>query len=117
MDPQEEKTLKLFRLASIALLSVCSVALGQSSDKPVKMAALVGVVRHDMFERGVNPPRNSHLVQSRQVRALLSGSNGHTATSRGPARKRVMSAEARKRIGDAQRKRWAAQKKAAKKAA
>jgi hypothetical protein len=28
-----------------------------------------------------------------------------------PARKRVLSAEARKRIADAQRKRWAAQKK------
>jgi hypothetical protein len=56
-----------------------------------------------------------------QARALLAGSNGHGAakgaTSGGfktAGVKRVLSPEARKRIADAQRRRWAAQKKATK---
>ena len=57
---------------------------------------------------------DQEITRLQQVRALLAGSNGHIATKHGPVKKRVMSAAARKRIGDAQRKRWAAQKKAAK---
>ena len=56
-----------------------------------------------------------------QARALLAGTNGTTgsrskaaaALKRAPL-KRVLSPEARKRIADAQRRRWAAQKKASK---
>jgi hypothetical protein len=57
---------------------------------------------------------DGEIARLRQVRALLTDSNDHTATSRGPRKKHVMSAEARKRIGDAQRKRWANWKKVAK---
>jgi hypothetical protein len=57
---------------------------------------------------------DSEITLLKQVRSLLS-SDGSGAP-RAP-RKHVMSAAARKRIGDAQRKRWAAQKKASKKAA
>jgi hypothetical protein len=60
------------------------------------------------------PGLDSEIARLRQVRALLTGTNGHIVTKRGPVKKRVMSAEARKRIGDAQRKRWAKWKKAAK---
>jgi len=55
-----------------------------------------------------------HLQQARSLLALLAVSNAvHTATATKPVtkrRKRTMSAEARKRIADAQRKRWAKQK-------
>jgi hypothetical protein len=60
-----------------------------------------------------------------QVRSLLTGAKGnvaHAATSFAfganqakPRKRRHLSAEARERIAAAQRKRWAAQKKAAKK--
>lgn len=60
-----------------------------------------------------------------QVRSLLAGTKDsvtHAATSFAfgansgkPRKKRHLSAEARERIAAAQRKRWAAQKKAAKK--
>lgn len=58
-----------------------------------------------------------------QVRSLLANSGKVTAklterkNAKGPAKarkKRVLSADARKRIADAQRKRWAAQKAKAK---
>lgn len=54
-----------------------------------------------------------------QARSLLAGEStgtrGGKITSAGPTKvKRTMSPEARKRIADAQRKRWAAQRKAAK---
>jgi hypothetical protein len=53
-------------------------------------------------------------VQIAELRALLSGGPIETTTTEPPTRKRrKMSAAARKRIGDAQRKRWAASKKAA----
>jgi hypothetical protein len=55
---------------------------------------------------------DSELTLLKQVRSLLAG-DGHSA-SKAPRKKRFMSAAARKRIGDAQRKRWAAQRKAAK---
>jgi hypothetical protein len=66
---------------------------------------------------------DAEITRLQQARALLAGTS--TAPSRRKAAskpsapkkkaapKRTMSAEARKRIGDAQRKRWAAQKKAA----
>jgi hypothetical protein len=64
---------------------------------------------------------DSEIERLTQVRALLANTgkasvathNGRakkTAAKRKPGRKRVLSAEARKRIADAQRKRWAAQK-------
>jgi len=55
-----------------------------------------------------------HLQQARSLLALLAVSNAvHAAAATKPAtkrRKRTLSAEARKRIADAQRKRWAKQK-------
>lgn len=61
---------------------------------------------------------DAEITRLRQARALLAGQDGYPSPRlpSGP-KKRFMSAEARKRIGDAQRKRWAKQKKAAKKAA
>jgi hypothetical protein len=64
---------------------------------------------------------DSEIERLTQVRALLAGSGKVTvATHIGkakkaavkvqPRKKRILSAEARKRIADAQRKRWAAQK-------
>lgn len=66
---------------------------------------------------------DAEIARLTQVRALLSGSGtaatrsaGKTATTaasapkKGARKKRVLSAEARKRIADAQHKRWAAQK-------
>jgi hypothetical protein len=59
---------------------------------------------------------DAEIARLQQVRALLSngrgaGPGGSTGTVR---RKRVLSAEAREKIAAAQRKRWAAQKRAAK---
>jgi hypothetical protein len=61
---------------------------------------------------------DSEIARLTQVRSLLAGSGSSKATERktrkAPAAKgrksRVLSPEARKRIADAQRKRWAAQK-------
>ncbi|HUD21500.1 MAG TPA: hypothetical protein VMQ60_01540 [Acidobacteriaceae bacterium] len=64
---------------------------------------------------GIIAGLDGEIARLRQVRALLTGSNGHIATKRGPRKKHVMSAEARKRIGDAQRKRWAKWKRIVKK--
>jgi hypothetical protein len=64
---------------------------------------------------------DAEIARLTQVRSLLAGSR--TINASGAARKpakvsnkrRVLSAEARKRIADAQRKRWAAQKAKSKK--
>ena len=54
---------------------------------------------------------DSEIAQLKQVRALLSGDGTKkTATPAAPKKRSKMSAAARKRIGDAQRKRWAKQK-------
>lgn len=62
---------------------------------------------------------DSEIARLTQVRALLAGSGGNvssiterkTKKSAPKVKKaRVLSADARKRIADAQRKRWAAQK-------
>jgi hypothetical protein len=60
---------------------------------------------------------DSEIARLTQARALLSNAGKVSATVKsapakaaGRRRKRVLSAEARKRIADAQRKRWAAQK-------
>lgn len=63
---------------------------------------------------------DSEIARLNQARALLatiaptgkkSGSKATKAFAKGkPRKKRVLSAEARKRIADAQRKRWAAQR-------
>jgi len=62
---------------------------------------------------------DSEIATLQQVRSLLAGAGprGVSAPFFGskPRKKRIMSAEARERIAAAQRKRWAAQKKAAKK--
>lgn len=56
---------------------------------------------------------DSEIARLKQARALLAGiGGGKSAPSIKPKRK--LSPAARKRIGDAQRKRWAAVKKAAK---
>jgi hypothetical protein len=62
---------------------------------------------------------DAEIARLQQARSLLSG--GGTGTRGGKAAhtkpasvKRTLSPEARKRIADAQRKRWAAQRKAAK---
>jgi hypothetical protein len=55
---------------------------------------------------------DAEIAQLKQARALLSrDETKKTATPAAP-KKRKMSAAARKRIGDAQRKRWAKQKAA-----
>ena len=54
---------------------------------------------------------DAEIAQLKQARALLSGGGIKKTASAAPVRKRrKMSAAARKRIGDAQRKRWAKQK-------
>ncbi len=61
---------------------------------------------------------DSEIARLTQARALLSSAgkvpahvkNTSPSKPAGRRRKRVLSAEARKRIADAQRKRWAAQK-------
>jgi hypothetical protein len=62
---------------------------------------------------------DAEIERLKQVRSLLAGSRGvsssgnHSKTNKAtgkPKKKRVLSADARKRIADAQRKRWAAQK-------
>jgi hypothetical protein len=66
---------------------------------------------------------DAEIARLTQVRSLLAGSrtirSSGTRSKTSPAtktrRKRVLSAEARKRIADAQRKRWAAQKAKSKK--
>ena len=50
------------------------------------------------------------IAQLKQARALLSGDGSKKTATPATPKKRKMSAAARKRIGDAQRKRWAKQK-------
>lgn len=65
---------------------------------------------------------DSEIARLTQARALLSGVGKSTPATiavaskseKGAKKKHVLSAEARKRIADAQRKRWAAQKAKAK---
>lgn len=59
----------------------------------------------------------SEISTLQQVRSLLAGQDGLVRRGPKPGKKRTMSAEARERIAAAQRKRWAKQKRAAKKAA
>ena len=60
---------------------------------------------------------DARIAELTRARALLAGteasSGTHAATKKKP-RKRVMSAAARERMAEAQKKRWAAAKKAAK---
>jgi hypothetical protein len=65
---------------------------------------------------------DSEIARLQQARSLLAGVStgtrgGYTAESRPVKAKRTLSAAAREKIAAAQRKRWAAQKKAAKKEA
>jgi hypothetical protein len=61
---------------------------------------------------------NNEISRLQRVRALLTGNQNEHVAAR-PAKKKhhAMSAEGRERIAAAQRKRWAKQKKAAKKTA
>ena len=54
---------------------------------------------------------DSEIARLSQARALLTGARD--GASPVPRKRGTLSAAARKRIGDAQRKRWASQKKAA----
>lgn len=62
---------------------------------------------------------DEEITKLEQVRSLLQHATGHrllrTRAAARPAKKRVLSAEARARIAAAQKRRWAAQKAAAKK--
>jgi hypothetical protein len=69
---------------------------------------------------------DSEIARLQQARKLLSslgtvttsaGRNSAKASTARPAKKRKISAEGRKRIAEAQRKRWAAQRAKAKKKA
>lgn len=61
---------------------------------------------------------DSEIAALQQARALLTGTGSRTVKGGRPSkRKYKLPAEARERIAAAQRKRWAAQKKAARKAA
>jgi hypothetical protein len=61
---------------------------------------------------------DAEIARLKQVRTLLAATGKDTASSAGPKAKagakvrkhRVLSPDARKRIADAQRRRWAAQK-------
>ena len=56
---------------------------------------------------------DSEIARLRQIRALLFDDGAKNTTTAAPVRKRrKMSAAARKKIADAQRKRWAKQKAA-----
>jgi hypothetical protein len=55
---------------------------------------------------------DSEIAQLTRARALLSGAGAKKVAAPSAPKKRKMSAAARKRIGDAQRKRWAKQKAA-----
>ena len=57
---------------------------------------------------------DAEITRLQEARALLAGRDGHVRRGGKPGKKRTLSAEARARIAAAQRKRWAAQKKAAK---
>ena len=61
---------------------------------------------------------NEEITRLEQVRKLLQNAAGHrllgTRTAGRPAKKRVLSAEARARIAAAQKRRWAAQRAAKK---
>ncbi len=57
---------------------------------------------------------DSEIAQLKQARALLAGDGTKKTASPATPKKHRMSAAARKRIGDAQRKRWAKQKAAKK---
>ena len=61
---------------------------------------------------------DSEIATLKQARSLLAGQDGHFPHVTKPAKKHhTMSAAGRARIAAAQRKRWAKQKRAAKKAA
>jgi hypothetical protein len=57
---------------------------------------------------------DAEITRLQEARALLAGRDGHVRRGGKPGKKRTLSTEARARIAAAQRKRWAAQKKAAK---
>ena len=81
---------------------------------------------HFMVIESILAQLDAEIAKLTQARALLTGTgkvaakltvhNAKTAAAK-PRRKRVLSADARKRIADAQRKRWAAQRAKAKKEA
>jgi hypothetical protein len=87
----------------------------------IKMPGLSGLLRRLMETSQLLSAIDEEISRLTHARALLAGSNGTTrGKSKAPraiktaAVKRVLSPDARKRIADAQRRRWAAEKKASK---
>lgn len=77
-----------------------------------------------MEARGIIAEIDAEIARLQQARALLGGGGGSVKAKAKPGRpkafanksqrrKRVLSADARKRIGDAQKRRWAERRKAA----
>lgn len=73
-----------------------------------------------MESRGIIAEIDAEIARLQQARALLSGGavkgkpgRPKGSTNKPTRRKRVLSADARKRIADAQRRRWAERRKAA----
>lgn len=88
---------------------------GRDSYSGIPCKRCVTLVRMDVKE--LIASINEEISRLQQARALLAGNDrGHTAV-RSAARRRTLSAEARARIAEAQRKRWAKQKKASAKTA
>ena len=72
---------------------------------------------HRMVIESILAQIDQEIAKLVQARSLLAGAGkvsaklaAHNAGAAKPRRKHVLSAEARKRIADAQRKRWAAQR-------
>jgi hypothetical protein len=86
------------------------------------MEAVILSYPHVMAIDSILAQLDAEIARLTQVRSLLASSGKVTAKfterknskAQGKSRRRVLSAEARKRIADAQRKRWAAQKAKAK---
>lgn len=57
---------------------------------------------------------DSEISTLQQIRSILTGQDGHIRRGSRPRKRRIMSADARARIVAAQKKRWAAWKKAMK---
>lgn len=111
-----QPTAKKSRSASVVISRWCSLhctTTGKSHTRPIR--AFVKLVRMSLTD--IVSSIDSEIAALQQARALLTGTGSRTVKAGRPSkRKYKLSAEARERIAAAQRKRWAAQTKAAKKA-
>jgi hypothetical protein len=112
-------------------MSIALISHEHSTAAPVKGNVTgvyrIPVRRNSRVEtRQILQEIDAEIARLTQVRHLLAGSKGGTSFGYGakrrsasvdPRKRRVLSAKARKAISDAQKKRWAKQKAAAKKAA